>query len=428
MYARNIGNDSPSRPSVGSGRTGSATDWRSSLAGVAGLATAFGILLFFRPFSNTTYSALFLLSALILSNSAVDLFCFKVHRRPTTALNFATWNPSKGRAFVKFTGLLAVIAVLGLLYAIFPEYSGVFYKRYFNAIALVLPFLILVGAPYIYIIDGFMVFPEDGLWRVGNALLGHDRRIDILELGQFILGWLVKFFFLPLMFTYVCGDIDFFVGAGISHLNNFDQIYEYVYRLLYFFDVCFATAGYILSLRLTDTHIRSTDPTLLGWVAAASCYEPFWSIIGAQYLAYDSGRTWGYWLRLDPLLSNIWGILILAFVSIYLWATIAFGCRFSNLTNRGIITNGPYRFTKHPAYIAKNLSWWLISMPFLGDDRMQAVRHCVLLLLLNGIYALRAVTEERHLSSDAGYVAYSRWIERHGMFSFFRPGVSRLDF
>ena len=39
--------------------------------------------------------------------------------------------------------------------------------------------------------------------------------------------------------------------------------------------------------------------------------------------------------------------------------------RFSNLTHRGIITNGPYRYSKHPAYLAKNLSWWLVSMPFM---------------------------------------------------------------
>lgn len=39
-------------------------------------------------------------------------------------------------------------------------------------------------------------------------------------------------------------------------------------------------------------------------------------------------------------------------MAIYAWATIMFGGRFSNLTHRGIITNGPYPWTKHPAYRA----------------------------------------------------------------------------
>ncbi len=100
---------------------------------------------------------------------------------------------------------------------------------------------------------------------------------------------------------------------------------------------------------------------------------------------------------------------------IYSLSTVAFGLRFSNLTHRGIITGGPYRFTKHPAYLSKNLSWWLISVPFVaGADWPTALRHCVLLLLLNGVYFLRARTEEWHLSRDPAYVAYALWINEHG--------------
>ena len=98
-----------------------------------------------------------------------------------------------------------------------------------------------------------------------------------------------------------------------------------------------------------------------------------------------------------------------------------FGARFSNLTHRGIITNGPYRWTKHPAYVVKNLSWWMISVPFMAQGAPDEVlRHCLLLLGLNGIYALRAKTEEWHLSRDADYVAYALWLEAHGMFRWIR--------
>jgi protein-S-isoprenylcysteine O-methyltransferase Ste14 len=116
------------------------------------------------------------------------------------------------------------------------------------------------------------------------------------------------------------------------------------------------------------------------------------------------------------VLYALWGSLILVLVVIYVWATIAFGARFSNLTHRGIITSGPYRYTKHPAYLAKNLSWWLVSMPFMfGVSPLTSLRCCVLLLMLNGVYYLRAKTEERHLSLDPDYRRYAQWIDQHGL-------------
>ena len=296
---------------------------------------------------------------------------------------------------------------------------GNFYARYFDAVELALPVGLTLSVPYIYWIDGVMISPKDGLWQVGMLVLLRFDRVDLACFRQHILGWLVKGFFLPLMFTYVCQEFDAFLSRGMPALDSFKAAYDYSYDFLYFVDVCFATAGYGFSLRLIDTHLRSTEPTALGWMAALLCYEPFWSLIGTQYLAYDPGHPWGEWLRDDPLLFGIWGSLILALVAVYVWATIMFGCRFSNLTNRGILTNGPYRFTKHPAYIAKNLSWWMVSLPFLGDGGWQAVRHAALLLMLNGVYALRAWTEERHLSRDTAYVAYMSWIKRNGLFRFF---------
>ena len=50
-------------------------------------------------------------------------------------------------------------------------------------------------------------------------------------------------------------------------------------------------------------------------------------------------------------------------VGVYAWATLALGLRASNLTNRGIVTTGPYRWLRHPAYVAKNLSWWIGATP-----------------------------------------------------------------
>ncbi len=221
------------------------------------------------------------------------------------------------------------------------------------------------------------------------------------------------------MFTYFCQDLIQLLNYNLHQLTTFRGLFDWTWFFLYFVDVGFGSMSYVMSLRLMDTHIRSTEPTALGWVAALICYQPFWSLISHQYLDYDEGRAWGDIFAGVPLLYDLWGCLILALVGIYVWATISFGARFSNLTHRGIITTGPYRFTKHPAYLAKNLSWWLISMPLLaGGSLAETLRRCAVLLMLNGLYYVRAKTEERHLAQDPAYLQYARWIQHHGLLRF----------
>src|SRR3546814_3065843 len=96
-----------------------------------------------------------------------------------------------------------------------------------------------------------------------------------------------------------------------------------------------------------------------------------------------------------------------------LWATVAFGLRFSNLTHRGILTHGPYALSRHPAYLAKNLFWWCATLPFLTTGSLvDAARNTLILAAVSGVYYWRAKTEEKHLKADPDYVAYWEWMER----------------
>jgi protein-S-isoprenylcysteine O-methyltransferase Ste14 len=247
-------------------------------------------------------------------------------------------------------------------------------------------------------------------------LLGRWRGLDLALVGQQLLGWLVKGFFLPLMFTYFCDNLNKLLHYDLKLLHSFQGLYDWAYFFMYFIDVSLVSMTYLMALKATDTQIRSTEPSMFGWVIALVCYQPFWSLISRQYIDYDTGVSWGAWLGGVPWLYGVWACLILLLVAVYVWATISFGARFSNLTHRGIITNGPYRYTKHPAYLAKNLSWWLISTPFILSGGVEAtLRRCLLLGLLNVIYYLRAKTEERHLGLDPVYRRYSEWIEAHGL-------------
>jgi protein-S-isoprenylcysteine O-methyltransferase Ste14 len=119
--------------------------------------------------------------------------------------------------------------------------------------------------------------------------------------------------------------------------------------------------------------------------------------------------------------------LLVGLSAFYAWATFAFGIRFSNLTYRGVLTGGPYRFTRHPAYLSKNAFWWLASLPFLvtNGSMVDAVRNTFFLGCVSAIYYWRARTEEKHLlSEDPKYREYYDWMAQNALItrSFSRLG------
>jgi protein-S-isoprenylcysteine O-methyltransferase Ste14 len=284
----------------------------------------------------------------------------------------------------------------------------------------------------------YLVDPEDSYWKVGMIALG-QWNINSNGLKNHFLGWAVKAFFLPLMYIPLCDNIGFIQTSVLLNevtssvfLNTraFTGFYDYLINMIFTLDLLVIFIGYILTIRVLDSHIRSVEPSFLGWYVALQCYKPFWNAMAGGYFSYDSdGYFWKDWLFLQHKLYVVWGCAIIFLLMIYTWASLSFGLRFSNLTHRGIITNGPYRYMRHPAYVCKNLSWWLISIPFIPQMGMiDALKSCIMLLILNFIYFLRAKTEERHLSQDPVYVQYASVINEIGIFRWLMKRVSFLRY
>jgi len=186
--------------------------------------------------------------------------------------------------------------------------------------------------------------------------------------------------------------------------------------LMFTIDLAFALVGYACTLKLFGTHIRSAQSTLFGWVICLSCYAPFQQVTGNAFLSYDGGARFEILWADYPVVCAIWAGIVLTLLAIYTFATVQFGVRFSNLTNRGVLTNGVYAWTKHPAYITKNTMWWFIAVPFfVTTDWEDALRACLHLALTNYVYYCRAKTEEKHLSEDEIYRRYVTWIDGHGV-------------
>jgi steroid 5-alpha reductase family enzyme len=411
----------------------SATHGYVAFAGLLAFIGSLLVLRIYSPFDGDVISsALFVIGCITLSIFLVDLVWGKVYLRPSTGLNFKTRNPSWSRIRIKYLGLIGTLGFVCLLYWLFPEYrNGNTYRNYFLMLERVWAPTFVVGSIYFYWIDSYMVDPNDGYWHAGRLLLGDWSIVNWSILGQHILGWIVKGFFLPLMFIYMCDDLTLFLKSDFSRYTNFQHWYGFVYDLVFLLDLSVVAMGYMMCFRITDTQIRSVEPTMLGWVVAILCYKPFWGFFEQHYLSYDADHPWGAWLWNFPLMYGVWGSCILALLAIYAWSTVCFGARFSNLTNRGIITGGPYAWTKHPSYISKNLSWWMVSVPFIvSTTASEAIRHSLLLFLLNIIYILRAKTEEWHLSKDPDYVNYALWMEKNGIFRWIRsiPLISILSY
>lgn len=172
---------------------------------------------------------------------------------------------------------------------------------------------------------------------------------------------------------------------------------QLAYDFVFFVDCGWALFGYSAESRWLGNKTRSVEPTFFGWAVALACYPPFNNVLGT-YLPLETGPS--------HIQSEDWHLvfkaLTVALFTIYSSATVAFGFKFSNLTNRGIVSRGPYAYVRHPAYLTKCTAWWLEHIPTM------TITKAFFLSLLCCVYALRAWTEERHLSMDPEYRDYKK--------------------
>ena len=412
----------------------SCTSLRINLIGLASLIV---VLLWLRSSGSLSplQASLVVLCAYAAPIMVLELLFLKTWRRQSTGLVFArpaAWNLP--RVVTRLLGYYATLGCVASFYLLFPAYTfspDALYAPYWQLLLQVWPWLILLAVPYFLLLDGYMREPRDAYWQVGRLLKGYFHDVQAQVLIQHFLGWLVKAFFLALMYSYLAGDVTYFRNVSFEVVFlDFQASYDFLWRSLFMLDVILSAVGYILTLRILDAHMRSVEPTVTGWVAALVCYAPFWAIVYREILNYDGDDfTWGTWLAEHPQLYVAWGSVILLLIVIYVLSTVSFGLRFSNLTHRGIITNGPYRYCKHPAYVSKNISWWLISIPFISTgSHFETMLHCLMLLAVNMIYFIRARTEERHLSRDPVYVQYALAMNRRSIFRWLTAPFPFLEY
>jgi len=252
----------------------------------------------------------------------------------------------------------------------------------------------------------FKLGPLVSLWLV---IVGCAVPMLALEKGDESEGqpnrwllWTLKVFFIPF---YAYGL--FYSLTLLSYAHGLLALVVAVYLV----DITFALVGYLFASR---RNFYSVQPLGLGWFVCLICYGPLLRL-WPQIASVSANE--GMWPRELP--HAFLAIPMLALLALYFSATIVFGIRFANLGYRGVITAGPYRLMKHPAYFCHAAFAWMTTIFFLP----MTLTSFAAAMLITIIYRLRSTTEERHLREYPEYVAYCDWIAQHGIVARLKTGV-----
>jgi hypothetical protein len=341
------------------------------------------------------------------------------------------------RALIKWIGTQLGFAVALFGWWLLAEYRRPYYAPFFETLSWLGIAFPLITAMCIFYTE-WRVGPEDEKnHHMGLVALGRWSKVNWTLVRDDLLSWVIKWFFLPINFCELVYAAERFRTVGPSVFDMpFTSLQGIIMGALYGFIIASIIPGYLFSARLFNTQVRKIDFSWLGWLVTMCCYSPFvnsffnrWFDYNPQQLTAGSMQPWiTYTQDFTPLLYLVGGAIIFLEVMHY-WGEAIFGIRASNISHRGIITNGPLRFCKHPVYLSKCLAWLLIWMPFMiGGGIIENFRLTLLWFCVSGIYLMRGWVEERLLASDPVYVAYGRWIDRHGLFAWAGKLVPPLSF
>jgi protein-S-isoprenylcysteine O-methyltransferase Ste14 len=231
--------------------------------------------------------------------------------------------------------------------------------------------------------------------------------------------------------------IDGFNMAFINGFNGgsslFNELMVQFHRIpaAYYFDIIFKffiitafmieAIPYIISYhgdsKLLGNKIRYVETKPFHLLVCLACYPPF-NNATVQLLggSFENPFMLVWRGNINHPATWILRILAMIFAGILVSASLTLFTRASNLTNRGIVTWGPYRIVRHPGYASKNIYWLLTFIPLLASGTLSPSGYIMFIFGYIGwatLYFLRGITEERFLMRDPDYVEYCKKVKYH---------------
>lgn len=363
--------------------------------------------------------------AVLLSMVAIEVLVFKTHKRN---FDFASGRPLDKEAWLRVMARFLALCLCFIVSAIIVVPMTFIFSAFLPFYILFLPLILICSIPYFVICEKFARAdgPVDEILLLAQVILpglagvsAMDANLKKEHMLNLLRGMIIKSYFIPFMTASCSTYWGFWQNHILEFIANYSklslmppgllgrELFMPLFEFIIVVDLTIALLGYITSCRLLDTQFTSADPSVSGWTAALACYPPFNFVFETMLLnhCFYANNEFAFYLG-QPVLLNVLSILVLILIAIYSLSTVVFGLRFSNLTNRGIITSGPYSVVRHPAYVCKNLSWWFALLPWFMTNGFNSIFAIIVLLVLNAFYVWRALTEEKHLMREEHYRQY----------------------
>mgnify|MGYP000099977789 FL=1 len=390
------------------------TGWINMIGLASAMAAFFGVMQV--QSVPIIWAAFGLMCAYAVPIAILELTFKRVHWNPSSGINHGPARYDPLRSATKFIGLIVLLTAVVGFHAVFRVYPVQDLMPAFGLLIRLAPVLLFASFLYILWVDARMPQPHDGYWQIGARLTCQARSVKYTGLHHFYMGWVIKGFFLPIMFSYLVNTLAGSAPPRDWFTQDIVPLTRHLMLMAILLELVVVCVGYTLTLRLFDAHIRTTNPVLWGWVVTLACYAPFNTVITGQIFSRDTGVPWHETILANPLLAGPWLVLLLLSFGVWVWATASFGLRWSNLTNRGVVTCGPYRWMKHPDYMSKVMFFWLTSAPFLAAVPVQTqIAATAGMIVVTIIYFGRAKAEELHMSEDPDYVRYATALNTRGL-------------
>jgi protein-S-isoprenylcysteine O-methyltransferase Ste14 len=376
---------------------------------------------FFTKWNVTeTQLAMMLVATVTVLMAAIEIAYAPWCKKPAPHLETKTWLTHSA---IKWLGTMAGLGLVLFAWWLLPEYHRPLYRPVKQAAWMLLPYVPALSAIYILLTQKRLGLAEDDDWYLGMLLLGKTKSIEWHRIRDGLLVWFVKGFFLPLNFSSAVVMLKSIRTEELPSLSTpWLQMVAQLDVMIFCTLVISIIPGYLLSSRLLGTEIRKIDHSWFGWMVTLACYPPFLHGVFTSWLNYHgknhgSTKPWAMLSADTPYLQYILGGGIILMGLVHYWGEAIFNLRASNLSHRGIITNGPFRFTKHPVYVSKCAGWLLLWLPFAqAGSWLNNLRLTILWCGVCILLGLRGLAEEKLLSQDPDYDAYALWVDKHGIF------------